>query len=112
MDMLKEDDFAEKILEMAITAHPFMQFFRSNTKPDDATYGIERTILLTALIVMKAGGKNPETQVALRKLLECKDAALRAMAIKTQAAEKPKLSTDAMKKLLTALRTDETGSAA
>ena len=69
-EFLSRDDFKPEL-------EPILQFFKFGHLPDDLQ-GISRPFGTLAHEIVLTLPRNPERTVALRKLLEAKDAAVRA----------------------------------
>ena len=66
-----------------MTADPIMQFFRFEHLPENLRT-VSKPFCEMAMNIVAGLPRNPERTVALRKLLEAKDAAVRAMLYKEE----------------------------
>lgn len=79
-EVVKEADVSEerRLLDAKIAAEPILQFFKHAHLPVQLA-AVSAPFYELALEVVENLPRNPERTVALRKLLEAKDAAVRAL---------------------------------
>jgi hypothetical protein len=81
---MNEIEMALDNIEKAIAAEPILQFFEFSHLPADLQ-GVSVRFHALAHNLVNRLPRNPERTVALRKLLEAKDAAVRAKIMKAPA---------------------------
>ena len=75
--MATETEIEEKEIEEAISKEPILQFFQYQHLPEKLQ-NVSALFYIVAYQIVSSLPRNPERTVALRKLLEAKDAAVRA----------------------------------
>lgn len=73
-----DDNVLKEIINANLTTDPILKFFSWEHLRDEALRETSRQFTITACFILENVPRNAERTVALRKLLEAKDAAVRA----------------------------------
>jgi hypothetical protein len=84
-----EQEPSLKLTPELLAKEPILQFFNFSHLQDPGLRAVSMPFGALAIMVVESLPRNPERTVALRKLLEAKDAAVRAVIFKAPEGTKP-----------------------